>query len=99
LQRHTIAHNLCALKEALNMHIPYNSDAPKKPTNLTVNSDLLKQAKALNLNLSSTLESALVEKIKESQREAWKRENKEAIEVYNKRVDERGTFGDSVKNF
>lgn len=81
------------------MHIPYNSNAPKKPTNLSVNSDLLKQAKALNLNLSSTLESALLEKIKEIQRESWKAENKDAIEGYNKRVDERGTFGDSVKKF
>lgn len=34
----------------------YNINAPKKPTNLSVNSDLLKRARALNVNLSATLE-------------------------------------------
>ena len=38
----------------------YNTNAPKKPTNLSVNSDLLNEAKALKLNLSATFEIALL---------------------------------------
>lgn len=34
--------------------------APKKTTNLSINSDLLKQAKALHINLSQILEQRLV---------------------------------------
>jgi len=41
------------------MLVCYNPGAPKKPTNLTVNSNLLNQAKSLNINISSVLESAL----------------------------------------
>ena len=33
----------------------YNTNAPKKPTNLTVNSDLLSQAKDYKINLSATV--------------------------------------------
>ena len=46
----------------------YNTNAPKKPTNLTVNSDLLNQAKHMKINISLTLENALVEKYHKDQR-------------------------------
>jgi antitoxin CcdA len=42
----------------------YNVNAPKKPTNLTVNRDLLTQAKEYKINLSATLETALSEALK-----------------------------------
>ncbi len=37
----------------------YDSEAPKKATNLSLNSDLLKRSRELNINLSATLEQAL----------------------------------------
>ncbi|MAR90076.1 MAG: hypothetical protein CML06_04230 [Pseudomonadales bacterium] len=46
------------------MQQPYNTQAPKKPTNVSINSDLLSKAKALKINLSSTLESALIELVR-----------------------------------
>ena len=42
----------------------YNTNAPKKPTNLTVNSDLLKQAKDYKINISATLKTALADALK-----------------------------------
>ena len=44
------------------MQALYDFDAPKKATNLSLNSDLLKKTKALNINLSATLEQALKDK-------------------------------------
>lgn len=77
----------------------YNHNAPKKPTNLTVNSDLLKKTKALNINLSATLEQALREKLAKTAEQKWKMENKRAIKTYNEFVEDNGLFADEYRNF
>jgi len=77
----------------------YNVDAPKKPTNLTINSDLLSQAKTLKINISATLETALTEALKQKKREAWISENKESISIYNKKISETGLFSDEMRTF
>ena len=77
----------------------YNINAPKKPTNLTVNSDLLHQAKDLNINLSSILEIALSDAVKQRKREEWKKENTESIDSYNQFVSENGLFSDGLRTF
>ena len=77
----------------------YNINAPKKPTNLTVNSDLLHQAKDLNINLSSILELALSDAVKQRKREEWKKENTESIDSYNQFVSENGLFSDGSMTF
>ena len=38
------------------MNRAYNTQAPQKPTNVSINSDLLEKARCLNINLSATLE-------------------------------------------
>ena len=77
----------------------YDSKAPKKPTNLSLNSDLLKKSKALNINLSATLEQALRDKLAQLEAEKWLKENKNAIKTYNEFVDEHGCFGDEYRSF
>ena len=37
----------------------FNPNAPKKPTNLSVNIDLLNKSRALDINLSATLDFAI----------------------------------------
>ena len=49
----------------------YNPNAPKKSANLSINSDLLQQAKELKINLSKSLEEALTEKIIEQKERMW----------------------------
>ena len=44
-----------------NIHDRHYFDCRVKPTNLSLNSDLLAEAKRLNINLSATLEKALIE--------------------------------------
>jgi antitoxin CcdA len=77
----------------------FDHNAPKKPTNLSVNSDLLKKSKILNINLSATLEQALTEKLARTEADKWANENKNAIKAYNDFVDEHGCFGDEYREF
>ncbi len=81
------------------MNYVYDPQAPKKPTNVSINSDLLQMAKALKINLSATLERALTEQLRDEQRAAWLRENAEAIQAYNQFVETNGTFSDSIRKF
>ena len=75
------------------------SQAPKKAANLSINRDLLDKAKALNINLSATLEESLRHKIRAAEGERWRQENKSAIEAYNDFVAEHGLFSDSFRKF
>ncbi|WP_344797227.1 type II toxin-antitoxin system CcdA family antitoxin [Litoribacillus peritrichatus] len=77
----------------------FNSGAPKKPTNLSINSDLLRKCKAMNINLSATLEEALTELLAKQNQEKWAEENKNAIRAYNEFVEENGCFGDEFREF
>jgi antitoxin CcdA len=81
------------------MNYAYNTQAPKKPTNVSINSDLLQKAKDLKINLSATLEVALAEQLRNQQRAEWLRENAKAIQAYNQFVETNGTFSDSVRKF
>ena len=47
---------------------PFETNAPKRSANLSVNSELLRQARALNINLSELLEQRLIEVICEHRR-------------------------------
>lgn len=75
------------------------SQAIKKATNLSINSDLLAKAKELQINLSATLETALAEAINRKQREQWQIENLTAIENYNRSIEENGAFSDGLRGF
>lgn len=77
----------------------FDPHAPKKAANLSVNSDLLARARKHHINLSSTLERALVDALKKKRRERWLANNKEAIGAYNDHVDKHGTFSDKVRKF
>jgi len=77
----------------------YDLDAPKKPTNLSVNSDLLKKAKELDINLSAALEQTLAEQVRTRQRVEWLAENRDAITAYNSLVETHGVFSDCTRSF
>ena len=77
----------------------FDLEAPKKATNLSVNSDLLKKSRALDINLSATLEQALQAKLAKFGAEEWASENGKAIKSYNDFVEEHGCFGEEYKEF
>ena len=71
----------------------------KRAANLSVNAELLDQAKALDINLSATLERALETEVRVRQRERWLEENRDAIAAYNRRIARDGLAGDHVRAF
>jgi len=77
----------------------FDAKAPKQPVNLRVNSDLLRQAKALNINLSKALERQLAGMAREARARQWLEENKSAIDDYNARIEKRGVFSDGLRRF
>ena len=71
----------------------------KKPTNLSVRTDLLEEARALGINLSQTLETALATEVKKAKEKQWLEENRAGIEAYNREVAEHGLFSDAFRQF
>jgi antitoxin CcdA len=77
----------------------FDKDAPKKATNLSINSSLLSEAKHLRVNLSATLEKALEAEVRKSKRQQWLEENKHAIDNCNRLAESGGLFADKHRNF
>lgn len=86
-------------KDVIVGNIFYDPAAPKKSANLSINADLLQQAKQLNINLSQTLEQHLAEIVRQSQRSRWLAENQNAMEDYNRRIETQGSFSDGLRRF
>ncbi len=64
----------------------------RRPINLTIREDVLKEAKSLKLNASKAAEAGLVHAIKEAHAKEWLEVNKQALIAHNKRVEKDGTF-------
>jgi len=64
--------------------------APKKPTNLSLNSKVLEMARELGMNVSQTVDQLLAEAVRRRYWERWNEDNKEAIEQYNARIAREG---------
>ena len=71
----------------------------KRATNVRVRSDLLAAAREAGVNLSATLERALMEELAEAKRKKWRQENRDAIAAYNEHVEKHGMFSDGVRSF
>lgn len=65
-------------------------DAPKRPTNVSLNARLLKEAKALGINVSRAAERGLALQIAEARAKKWRAENRKAIEASNAYVEKYG---------
>ena len=70
----------------------YDTDAPTETMSLTLNGDLLAEARALELGLTARLEQAL-------SWARWQEENRDAIEAHNRRVERFGLFSDRHRRF
>ena len=65
-------------------------DAPKKATNLSLNTKVLEMARDLGMNLSQTVDTLLAEEVKRRYWERWNEENKDAVDAYNARIAKEG---------
>ncbi len=74
-------------------------DAPKRPTNLSLNSKVLDLAKELGINLSQTVDALLEEEVRRRLRERWLERNRAAIEAYNARIEKEGTLSQQIQKW
>ncbi|MGR5287801.1 type II toxin-antitoxin system CcdA family antitoxin [Vibrio maritimus] len=81
------------------MRHTYSTQAPKKATNLSLNSELLSEAKRLNINLSATMEKALEQEVRKRLKAEWLEQNAEAIDACNELTEKHGLFSDSHRVF
>lgn len=65
-------------------------DAPKRPTNLSLNAKVLDLARELGMNVSQTVDALLAEEVRKRYWERWNEENKQAIAEYNQRIEREG---------
>jgi len=76
-----------------------DSSAPKKATNLSINKELLTEARDLKINLSATLEQALTEKVRKERCKQWLEDNQMAIDACNELAEKSGLFADKHRMF
>ncbi len=81
------------------MNAVFDPKAAKKACNVSINEDLLRQAKELGINLSQTLEAELEKRVREAKAKAWYEENKAAIDARHRWVEENGLLSDHFRMF
>lgn len=74
----------------------YNRAANKRPVNLTLNEDLVAQARAVTDNLSAVVEALLADYVAQElqRRAAAANVVRETVAVWNRFADEQGSFAD-----
>ena len=70
-----------------------------RAANVSIRSDLLGAVQEAGIDLSATLEKALIEELSAAKRKKWHEANREAIDAYNEHVAKHGVFSDGVRFF
>lgn len=81
---------------------PMHSEKPpplKRPVNLSVDAQLVAQAREYGIPLSAALEEALKVRIAAAREARWLAENALAIADNNERIVRDGVFSDGVRSF
>jgi antitoxin CcdA len=78
------------------MRAAYNLKAPKRPVNLSLNEDLVAQAREVTSNLSEVVESLLADFVakEKARRDAHAKALKEAVVLWNVFGEKHGSFAD-----
>jgi antitoxin CcdA len=69
----------------------------KKAVNVSIDADLIAEAKAAGLNLSGVLEAALARELKATREVQWRGENRSAIEQSNIELERNGLWCDAYR--
>lgn len=71
------------------------SSGRRRAVNVSLDDDLVGEAKALGLNLSQACEAGLAATVKAERERRWKEENREAIDSWNRWLEKNGLpYGD-----
>lgn len=71
----------------------------RTPVNLSLDPELVAEARKFGLNLSGLLEEKLREAMREHRQRLWQAENAEAIASYNRFVAKHGVFGEDEREW
>ncbi|WP_321940172.1 MULTISPECIES: type II toxin-antitoxin system CcdA family antitoxin [unclassified Paraburkholderia] len=77
-----------AIKRAAKAHAP--SKVTRKPTNVSLPTDLLERARELNVNVSRASERGLREEVQAAEARAWAERNADFIAEMNARIERDG---------
>ena len=68
------------------------NEAPsiRKAANLSIDTNLLAEAKTLSVNISRAAEAGISDAVRKEKERRWKEENREALESSNRWVEEHG---------
>lgn len=72
---------------------------PRKPTNLSLDAELLSEAKALKVNLSRAAEDGVRNAVASAKAQHWKAENEQALRSSNDYVETQGLPLDTFRQF
>lgn len=72
---------------------------PKRPTNISLSSDVYDEARRLGINLSQTCDQLLRDVIRQEKAKRWASENAEFIEAYNRVSQAEGLPLDQWRSF
>jgi len=79
--------------------MPVASTKSKQTINVTLEADLVAEARAVGINFSQTLTAAVQAELKSRAAEKWQRDNAAAIDYLNQLSDEHGLFSDEYRAF
>lgn len=80
-------------------HDPRRSAASKVRVSLTIDEALVAEAKAVGLNLSAVAEEAIRFQTRAEESRLWAERNKDAIEAWNRKIEEEGLWSDGLRLF
>ncbi len=83
----------------LDPHVDKRTSSRKKAVNLSIDANLLAEAKEAGINISEALERTLSNELKHDRWEKWRRENRAAIEAHNEFIREHGLLSDEWRKF
>jgi len=72
------------------MRVADASKSTRKPTTVSLNCAILKEVKALGINISRSAEAAIKEAVRRSKREQWLKTNADTLESSNASVEANG---------
>jgi antitoxin CcdA len=67
-----------------------NIQSKRRPVNLSIDGDMIAEAKTLGVNVSRACETGLAAELKRARGERWAAENREAIEATNRWIEKHG---------
>ena len=76
-----------------------SANVARRPTNLSIDTHLMKDAKDLDINASRAAEAGIAEAVAAEKARRWKLENRAAIESWNEYVEEHGIPLEEYRQF